>query len=123
MFKFVLLSEVDVIKYSHLCDNDPDCPVFYQISYLYSLPKIINSQLVIAMIDGVKEIECAIPGLSKGRIFETLTYQGFDSLDIIVNKGYITDLVKKNIINCILKKYDVIKLSNFISIRFKAVPS
>ena len=115
MFRIFKLSEIDVKNYSQLCENDPNCPVFYKISFLNSFHDIFN-KLVIAIIYDDKEYKCAIPAIIKGRVFEGLTYHGFDSLDIVVNNKYSPDLMKRNLIDGILEIYDVIKLSNFISL-------
>ena len=116
MFELLKLQKLDIIKYDHLCNNSQSCPVFYQINFLNCFNDIIKDKLVIAIIHEGKEIQCAIPGIINGKTFEALTYFGFDSLDIIVNRGYTVDAMKSKMIDCILKKYDVIKLSNFISI-------
>ena len=114
MFRIFKLSEIDVKKYSQLCENDPNCPVFYKISFLNSCHDIIN-KLVIATIYEDKKYKCAIPAVIKGRVFEALTYHGFDSLDIVVNNKYSPNLMKRNLIDGILEIYDVIKLTNFIT--------
>ena len=116
MFKLFTLPEIDVVKYSHLSENDLDFPIFYQMSFLNSLSDILKDRLVVGIIYEGEEIQCAMPGIIKGRTFEALTYTGFDNLDIIVDKKYSSHELKRQIIDCILKKFDLIKLSNFKSI-------
>ena len=130
MFELLKLQKLDIIKYDHLCGNSQGCPVFYQINFLNCFNDIIKDKLVIAIVHDGKELQCAIPGIINGKTFEALTYFGFDSLDIIVNQEYPADAMKRKMIDYILKEYDVIKLSNFISIDsalslfyYKKIPS